>query len=165
MAEWNAFCIFAKSYQVVELKDLEWNYYENHLAALKEAGILTNTTPTIQEIRGWVMLMMYRSNNTNSETSTEESTGTTVWMANPASVFCEEQGGTVNIVKDEEGNESGMCKLADGTEVDEWEYYRANHPETETWATAEEPTTEESTNEGSAEAWTGEVATTETSDK
>ncbi|MBR7036638.1 DUF333 domain-containing protein [bacterium] len=22
-----------------------------------------------------------------------------------------------------------MCKLADGTEVDEWEYYRANNPE------------------------------------
>ena len=48
-------------------------------------------------------------------------------MANPASVYCEEQGGTVNIVKDEEGNESGMCKLADGTEVEEWEYYRANN--------------------------------------
>ena len=102
----------------------EWNYYEDHLNALKEAGILTNTTPTIQEIRGWVMLMMYRSNNTNTETSTEEPT---IWMPNPASVYCEEQGWTVNIVKDEEWNESGMCKLADGTEVEEWEYYRANH--------------------------------------
>ena len=81
-------------------------------------------------------------------------------MANPASVYCEEQGGTVNIIKDEEGNESGMCKLADGTEVEEWEYYRANHPETETWATTEEPTTEEATSEEptteeTTEAWTG----------
>ena len=143
----------------------EWNYYDAHLEALKEAGILTNTTPSIQEVRGWVMLMMYRSVNVKSETSSEESTGAIIWMPNPASVYCEQQGGSVNIVKDAEGNESGMCKLADGTEVDEWEYYRANHPETETWATAEEPTTEESTNEGSAEAWTGEVATTETSDK
>jgi hypothetical protein len=49
-----------------------------------------------------------------------------------------------------------MCKLADGTEVDEWEYFRANNPETETWTTAEEPTTQESTN---SENWTGEVAT------
>jgi hypothetical protein len=24
-----------------------------------------------------------------------------------------------------------MCRLADGTEVEEWEYYRANHPVTE----------------------------------
>jgi len=102
----------------------EWNYYENHLNALKEAGILTNTTPTIQEIRGWVMLMMYRSNNTNTEASAEEPT---IWMPNPASVYCEEQGWTINIVKDEDWNESGICKLADGTEVEEWEYYRANH--------------------------------------
>ena len=134
----------------------EWNYYDAHLEALKEAGILTNTTPSIQEVRGWVMLMMYRSVNVKSENSAEESTGTVIWMPNPASVYCEQQGGSVNIVKDAEGNESGMCKLADGTEVDEWEYYRANNPESETWATAEEPATEQSAN---AEVSTGEVAT------
>ena len=132
----------------------EWNYYEDHLAALKEAGILTNTTPTIQEIRGWVMLMMYRSVNAKSETTEE-----TTQIANPASEYCVAQWGTINIVKDEEGNESGMCKLSDGTEVDEWEYYRANNPATETWTTAEEPTTEETTSEENTEAWTGEVAT------
>ena len=102
----------------------EWNYYEDHLNALKEAGILTNTTPSITEVRGWVMLMMYRSNNTNTETSDEKPTS---WTPNPAAVYCEEQGWTVNIVKDEEWNESGICKLADGTEVEEWEYYRVNH--------------------------------------
>ena len=99
------------------------------------------------------------------ETSSEsEATEETTQIANPASEYCVAQWGTVNIVKDEEGNESGMCKLADGTEVEEWEYYRANHPETETWATAEEATTQEPATE-EAEAWTGEVATTETSDK
>ena len=134
----------------------EWNYYEDHLNALKEAGILTNTTPTIQEIRGWVMLMMYRSTNVKSETPAEEWTGEVAEIANPASEYCVAQGGTVNIVKDAEGNESGMCKLADGTEVDEWEYFRANNSENETWSTTQEPTAEESTN---AEAWTGEVAT------
>ena len=134
----------------------EWNYYEDHLTALKEAGILTNTTPTIQEIRGWVMLMMYRSTNVKSETPAEEWTGEVAEIANPAAEYCIAQGGTVNIVKDAEGNESGICKLADGTEVDEWEYFRANNSENETWSTTEEPTTEEST---PAEEWTGEVAT------
>jgi len=110
----------------------EWKYYENHIKALKEAGILSNTEPTIQEMRGWVMLMMYRSTNANLETSTEESTETLVGIANPASVYCEEQGGTLSIVEDAEGNQSGMCKLANGTEVEEWEYYRANHQVT-TW--------------------------------
>ena len=40
----------------------EWaDFYTNHLEALKEAWILKDTTPTMQEIRWWVMLMMYRS--------------------------------------------------------------------------------------------------------
>jgi len=132
----------------------EWNYYEDHIKALKEAGILTNDTPTIQEVRGWVMLMMYRSTNVKSETPAEEWTGGVAQIANPASEYCVAQWGTINIVKDAEGNESGMCKLADGTEVDEWEYFRANNPESETWATTEEPTNSENT-----ETWTGEVAT------
>ena len=113
----------------------EWKYYEDHLAALKKVGILTNDEPTIKEVRGWVMLMMYRSSNVDleavneepAEEATEETAEPVVGIANPASVYCEEQGGTITIVKDEEGNESGVCKLADGTEVEEWEYYRANH--------------------------------------
>lgn len=45
-------------------------------------------------------------------------------IANPASEFCEEQGGRVEIERDDAGNEQGMCVLPDGTRVDEWEYYR-----------------------------------------
>lgn len=48
-------------------------------------------------------------------------------IANPASEFCEEQGGTVEIVTDEAGSQSGICRLPDGSEVDEWEYYRQHH--------------------------------------
>ena len=49
----------------------EWeDFYTNHLAALARAGILTNTTPTIQEIRGWVMLMMYRSSQNGEKIQT-----------------------------------------------------------------------------------------------
>jgi putative hemolysin len=105
----------------------EGNYYEDHIKALKNVGILTNDNPSIEEVRGWVMLMMLRSTNVKAES--EESTGAVVGIANPASVYCEEQGGTLTIVEDKEGNQSGMCKLADGTEVEEWEYFRANHKE------------------------------------
>lgn len=45
-------------------------------------------------------------------------------IANPASEFCEEQGGRVEMDRDGAGNERGMCVLPDGTRVDEWEYYR-----------------------------------------
>ncbi|MFH1181988.1 MAG: DUF333 domain-containing protein [Candidatus Woesearchaeota archaeon] len=43
--------------------------------------------------------------------------------ANPASVYCEEHGGTLEIVT-EEGGQRGICTLADGTKCDEWAYYR-----------------------------------------
>ena len=52
----------------------EWNYYENHIKALKDAGILSNDNPSIQEVRGWVMLMMYRSVNSKTETTDETTT-------------------------------------------------------------------------------------------
>ena len=61
----------------------------------------------------------------------EEPPDTTVALANPASVFCEEQGGRVEIV-DEAGGQRGECVLPDGTRVDEWEYYRANASPTTT---------------------------------
>lgn len=50
--------------------------------------------------------------------------GKGIGIPNPASVFCEEQGGTVEIVNDAEGNQSGVCRLPDGTRIDEWEYWR-----------------------------------------
>lgn len=47
--------------------------------------------------------------------------------ANPASVFCIEQGGELDIVTEEDG-EVGYCILPDGTRVDEWEYFEENAP-------------------------------------
>ena len=47
-----------------------------------------------------------------------------VGMANPASVFCEEQGGTSELRKDKDGNEYAMCHLPNGTVVEEWALFR-----------------------------------------
>ncbi|TCL10023.1 hypothetical protein BXY66_2091 [Shimia isoporae] len=60
---------------------------------------------------------------------TTEDTETTIGMANPASVFCVEQGGSSKIVEASDGSQSGICVLPDGSEVDEWEYYRDNNQE------------------------------------
>ena len=38
-------------------------------------------------------------------------------MANPASVYCEEQWGTLNL-------EEGLCMFSDGSYCEEWSYYR-----------------------------------------
>lgn len=49
-------------------------------------------------------------------------------IANPASVFCIEQGGTLEIVDDGTG-QLGYCTLPDGTRVEEWEYFRSQNPD------------------------------------
>jgi len=50
-----------------------------------------------------------------------------VGLANPASVYCREQGGTLRIKETEEGQQ-GICVLPDGTECEEWEYFRGTCP-------------------------------------
>lgn len=46
-----------------------------------------------------------------------------VQIANPATVFCFENDGTIEMVTTESG-QIGMCKLANGAMCDEWEYFR-----------------------------------------
>jgi len=46
-----------------------------------------------------------------------------VGMANPASVHCEEQGGSLNI-RDEDGGQAGYCVFPDGSECEEWAFFR-----------------------------------------
>ena len=53
-----------------------------------------------------------------------------IWMPNPAAVYCTEQGWESVINEDEEWNQYWVCRLADWSEVDEWEYYRANNTAT-----------------------------------
>jgi putative hemolysin len=46
-------------------------------------------------------------------------------MANPASVYCVEQGGDPQIKKTAEG-EVGYCLFPDGRVVEQWDFYRAS---------------------------------------
>lgn len=50
----------------------------------------------------------------------------TVGIANPASEFCVKQGGTSEIRKSADGSEYGVCRFANGTVVEEWDYFRKN---------------------------------------
>lgn len=45
-------------------------------------------------------------------------------LPNPASVFCEQQGYTLEIRTAADGSQSGACTFPDGSECDEWAYYR-----------------------------------------
>lgn len=47
-------------------------------------------------------------------------------MANPASVHCAEQGGTVDIRTDDDGGQVGYCQFDDGSECEEWAFFRGD---------------------------------------
>nr|WP_245411885.1 DUF333 domain-containing protein [Phyllobacterium leguminum] len=46
-------------------------------------------------------------------------------MANPASVYCVNIGGRLEIRQSAQG-QSGYCHLPDGRVVDEWQLFRSN---------------------------------------
>jgi len=45
-------------------------------------------------------------------------------VANPASVHCEDEGGTLELRAAPDGSESGICVFDDGSECEEWALYR-----------------------------------------
>ncbi|RPI88908.1 MAG: DUF333 domain-containing protein, partial [Chloroflexi bacterium] len=48
-----------------------------------------------------------------------------VGMPNPASVYCEQNGNTLEIRTADDGSQNGICVFPDGSTCDEWAYYRA----------------------------------------
>ncbi|WP_338491321.1 DUF333 domain-containing protein [Erwinia aphidicola] len=50
-----------------------------------------------------------------------------VSLANPASVYCQKVGGSLEIVKESSG-EVGYCTLPSGERIDEWALYRRDNP-------------------------------------
>ena len=58
------------------------------------------------------------------QTTHEGSGMNPIGMSNPASEYCVSQGGTSENRKDKDGAEFGVCKLANGEEREEWNFYR-----------------------------------------
>lgn len=59
----------------------------------------------------------------SSISSTQQEPPHSLGMANPASKYCVEQGGKLEIVKEANG-EVGYCHLANGQTVEEWAFFR-----------------------------------------
>jgi len=47
-----------------------------------------------------------------------------IGLANPASVYCTEEEGIIEIRKDSQGNEKGYCLFSDGSECEEWQFFQ-----------------------------------------
>ena len=125
------------------------DFYTNHLEALKTAEILTNTTPSIQEMRGWVMLMMYRSSQ-NGEAIEK--------VANSTEETADE------TKADETANEETATDETKTETNEETKAEETTNAEATTGDTAEAPATEETSETTSdntdttAEATTWDVA-------
>ncbi len=50
-------------------------------------------------------------------------------IANPASTYCIEQGGTLTILKNGAGNEYGVCQFENKYQCEEWALFRGECPE------------------------------------
>ena len=48
----------------------------------------------------------------------------TAGLPNPASTFCQEQGFRLELRTSATGSQSGICHFPDGSQCDEWAYYR-----------------------------------------
>lgn len=59
----------------------------------------------------------------DAQGNVREAGGGSVGLANPASVYCQEQGGRLEI-RSGEGGEVGICVFADGSECEEWAFFR-----------------------------------------
>ena len=70
------------------------------------------------------LLVACGDDDTPSDQPGDTTVDTGAGVANPASEFCVEQGGTVEIVSEQYG-QVGYCNLPDGTRVEEWEYFRS----------------------------------------
>lgn len=61
----------------------------------------------------------YNQENTRKDVQTDK-TG----IANPASVFCEKNGGLLEIRTATDGGQTGYCVFANGTSCEEWKFFR-----------------------------------------
>ena len=59
-------------------------------------------------------------------------------LANPASVHCEEEGGRLELRTDASGGQYGVCIFEDGSECEEWAFFR-DECQPGQWDTAPEP--------------------------
>lgn len=53
-------------------------------------------------------------------------TESSVGIANPASEYCQQNGGSLEIRTAADGGQAGYCLFADGTECEEWAFFRGD---------------------------------------
>lgn len=90
----------------------------------------------------WVGVILVALLSTNCALATEPAQ-----LANPAAVYCREQGYTLEIRTDADGGQYGVCIFPDGSECDAWAFYRGECVPVSAGASAEQATSSPPTEE------------------
>jgi putative hemolysin len=81
----------------------------------------------MKRIFTFTIVLMALTACTSFRVQTSESAGTDMPQAdmpNPASVYCEQNGNTLEIHTADDDSQSGICVFPDGSTCDEWAYFR-----------------------------------------
>jgi putative hemolysin len=81
----------------------------------------------MRRIFTFTIILMALTACTAFQVQTLETTGTDIpeaGMPNPASIYCKQEGNTLEIRTAADGSQSGVCVFPDGGTCDEWAYYR-----------------------------------------
>ncbi len=111
--------------------------------------MLRNTALTILALAGLVLAAACQPQPVSPTTVSPTLVGPTpvsptpvADMPNPASVYCEQNGGRLELRQDASGGVAGVCVFPDGSECDEWAYFRGECGPGDSRVTAPAPTAE-----------------------
>lgn len=68
-------------------------------------------------------IMPNDQNQNGKENNNQDNNQSDIGLANPASVYCKENGGILEIREFADG-QKGFCVFEDGSECDEWKFFR-----------------------------------------
>ncbi len=90
----------------------------------KQLEIMENLKTRIKESPATPIRIELKEKLEEGKTNIIEKGETTTGMANPASVYCKKLGYQLEIRTNSDGGQYGICIFPDGSECEEWKFYR-----------------------------------------
>jgi putative hemolysin len=103
----------------------EENIMNRIIKILLVLGLIVVLGSLLFTVLGLSYLLPVRSSTqTTTQSEINSNLPSDFGLANPASTYCLEQGYSLEILEDEDGNQYGMCAFSDGSQCEEWAYFR-----------------------------------------
>ena len=100
------------------------NLYDDSGRINNQSGIASMDTPAEKPLRIFLAAGSNQNQNINNANANTNAGGGKTGIANPASVYCEQQGGKLEIRTAPDGGQAGYCRFPNGRVCEEWKFYR-----------------------------------------